>query len=513
MSSDNLVFIEDSIVVDNEEREDSLYEVQQVKKYGDEEKQEEVQEEEENVIEKNPLCEYDEVFVDESKIQDEINLIQDEINKANNEEEIVIYEECDVKDSSTQTNSNSNSKLSTKNPSVQPSVQPSVHASVVHSVVHSAKQSAKVSANQTVIHSVKASVNPSKQASAKPSANPSRIPSVVPSVVQSKQASANPSRIPSVVQSKQESANPSRIPSVVPSVVHSKHASANPSVVQSKQASRIPSVNPSRIPSAHASANPSAQASRIPSVNPSRIPSAHASATTSRRGSFSHVPIEDTLPEFQGIPEEQFVLNMEPEIITQAKESTRNRKKDRLNLANDILAELPISIRYNEGIYIDNDEKLDNYIDDWKNWTEDGLDQLKILLEQIAVDELKYKRMSTINIGCTKAIQMGLMIVGSAIVYIQASGKASPETINDFNIASGGITTIASLCLSVFAFNKKGPHYSKVYQTLQQLRCWIEAKLVLPIEKRFSPYDIYTISRKAYDVIMLEAKTGLESSK
>jgi hypothetical protein len=195
--------------------------------------------------------------------------------------------------------------------------------------------------------------------------------------------------------------------------------------------------------------------------------------------------------------------------------TTRNRKLDRRNLANDILAELPIAIRFNEGMFLDNDEQLDNYVADWNLWadqTNSNADQLKVLIEQIACDELKYKSMASANSLYAKIIQVSLMILGSAIVYIQAKGS-SPEVVNDFNIASGAATTIASILLQYCNFTKKAPHFSKIQRNLQLLRSWIDNKLVLPISKRFSPFDIFIISRKAYDTIILEAKNGLENTK
>ena len=40
---------------------------------------------------------------------------------------------------------------------------------------------------------------------------------------------------------------------------------------------------------------------------------------------------------------------------------------------------------------------------------------------------------------------------------------------------------------------------------LRKLRSWIEGKMILPINKRFSPFDIYSISFKAYQSILEEA--------
>jgi hypothetical protein len=192
--------------------------------------------------------------------------------------------------------------------------------------------------------------------------------------------------------------------------------------------------------------------------------------------------------------------------------TTRNRKIDRKNLANDILAELPISFRVNDSILIDNNETLENYIDEWKNWNTNGQNKLDILIERINIEEQKYKDLSKFNIKCAKSIQFCLLALGSIIVYIQASGGDS-NLINKFTIASGAGTTIASSVLTYFGFPKKGPHYGKVYSNLNKLKCWIDSKLVLPIEKRFSPYDIYAIAKKAFDTIIFEAKDGLQDHK
>lgn len=192
--------------------------------------------------------------------------------------------------------------------------------------------------------------------------------------------------------------------------------------------------------------------------------------------------------------------------------TTRNRKIDRKNLANDILAELPISFRVNDSILIDNNETLENYIDEWKNWNTNGQNKLDILIERINIEEQKYKDLSKFNVKCAKSIQFCLLALGSIIVYIQASGGDS-NLINKFTIASGAGTTIASSVLTYFGFPKKGPHYGKVYSNLNKLKCWIDSKLVLPIEKRFSPYDIYAIAKKAFDTIIFEAKDGLQDHK
>jgi hypothetical protein len=44
------------------------------------------------------------------------------------------------------------------------------------------------------------------------------------------------------------------------------------------------------------------------------------------------------------------------------------------------------------------------------------------------------------------------------------------------------------------------------------LKGWIESKLVLPFDQRFSPFDIYMIGAKAYDAIIQDAEEGTRQS-
>jgi len=192
--------------------------------------------------------------------------------------------------------------------------------------------------------------------------------------------------------------------------------------------------------------------------------------------------------------------------------SLRNRKIDRRLLANDILAELPISVRFNDGVNIDNNETLENYVEDWKMFTEEGSNQLEILLEEIYIEEEKYKKLGKFNHNCARLIQFSLLILGSFIVYIQAAGSDA-STIEKTTIVSGAGTTIATSLLTFFSFSKKAPHYSKISFTLKRLRCWLENKCMLPKIKAFSPYDLYTISKKSLDTILLEATEGLQETK
>jgi hypothetical protein len=190
----------------------------------------------------------------------------------------------------------------------------------------------------------------------------------------------------------------------------------------------------------------------------------------------------------------------------------RNRKVDRRLLANDILAELPISIRFNDSVNIDNNEVVENYLEDWRIFTEEGSNQLDILLEEIYIEEEKYKSLSKFNHNCARLIQFSLLILGSFIVYIQAAGTDA-STIEKTTIVSGAGTTIATSLLTFFSFSKKAPHYSKISFTLKRLRCWLENKCMLPKIKAFSPYDLYSISKKSLDTILLEATEGLQETK
>jgi hypothetical protein len=196
----------------------------------------------------------------------------------------------------------------------------------------------------------------------------------------------------------------------------------------------------------------------------------------------------------------------------------RTRKSDRKVLANDILSELPITIRYDPGIYLDNNESPSNYCDDWKQWEhqididDHNNDQLLSLLEEIKFNEQKYKKLSSKHNFWNQTIQTALFIMGTAIVYVQASGT-TPEVVNRFNVASGIGTSVASLALSIGKFAKKSPHFAIIASNLSKLRSWIENKLILPREKRFSPFDIFIIAKMAKDSILLQAKTGLEDSK
>ena len=362
-------------------------------------------------------------------------------------------------------------------------------------------------------NTVPVSTQTSKQVSQTPSVAPSKqvskAPSAVPSAVPSKQVSKSPSVVPSKQTSKSPSTLPSRQTSKSPSTLPSRQTSKAPSVVPSKQTSKSPSVVPSRQTSKAPSVVPSSQVSRAsskvgtPRMSFSRPMSRHGNHSEDNMITIEVGPIEESQDE------QEMEQQAEPVPMV---ESSRNRKTDRRILASDLSSELPISFRYNESVNIDNDETPENYAEDWKMWLESGQDQLDILLEQIYMDERKYKKMANRNGLAARTIQFGLLFLGSAIVYLQAS-NAGLEVTNKFTIASGAGTTICSSLLSFCGFAKKAPHYSNVKSNMQRLRSWIESKLVLPESKRFSPYDIFIIARKAYDTILLDASEGLNQDK
>ena len=349
----------------------------------------------------------------------------------------------------------------------------------------------------------KSSYHGSERGSQQGSKQASKAPSVQPSTQASKQPSVQPSLQPSIQPSVQSSVRSSRVPS--------EQASKTPSVQPSTQVSRGPSVLPSVAPSAAPSVRATPLPSAVPSVQPSAAPSVRASPAHSSAPSVapSRRPSTSSLSGLHPVPEEPPTL---PELPPINIVTTRNRRKDRSNLANDILAELPISIRFNDSMFLDQSEDVVNYQLEWERWTSSGLDQLEVLLEAITVEELKFKSQAKFNHNCARAIQGALMVMGSAIVYLQASGS-SADVINRFTVASGAGTTVASFLLNFVGFAKKAPHFATIYSNLSKLRCWIETKLVLPVDRRFSPYDIYSISKIAYDTIIHMAQAGLQESK
>ncbi len=182
----------------------------------------------------------------------------------------------------------------------------------------------------------------------------------------------------------------------------------------------------------------------------------------------------------------------------------RVRKIDRKNLFSELCSELPITLKYTEG-NLDGNDSVQNYAQEWTQWYEvDEKDELKDLIEELKRLEEKYKKLGKINTNIDKGIQFSLLVLGSGVVYVEAS-KASTEVISKWNIVAGALTTTATIVYNFFKFDKKGPHYTMTSNNLRKLRSWIEGKMILPINKRFSPFDIYSISFKAYQSILEEA--------
>jgi hypothetical protein len=202
--------------------------------------------------------------------------------------------------------------------------------------------------------------------------------------------------------------------------------------------------------------------------------------------------------------------NKEDEIgINTADGKPRDRKIDRKNLHADLAQELPISIRYNYNGVNDHDKPF-NYEGDWMKWSKqaelEGC-KLQILRQKIIDATVEYEKLSGLNGKLSKGVQFSLLLLGSSIVYVQASG-ADMTLIRDWNIVGGGMTTLLTTIYNYWQFGKKSMHYGKVVTNLKLLRGWLESKLVLPFDQRFSPYDIFMIGSKAYDAIIQDAEEG-----
>ena len=202
--------------------------------------------------------------------------------------------------------------------------------------------------------------------------------------------------------------------------------------------------------------------------------------------------------------------NKEEELgINTADGKPRDRKIDRKNLHSDLAQELPISIRFNYNGVNDHDQPF-NYEGDWLKWSKqaelEGC-KLQILRQKIIDATAQYDKLSDVNGKLSKSVQFSLLLLGSSIVYVQASG-ADMSLIRDWNIVGGGMTTLLTTIYNYWQFGKKSMHYAKVETNLKLLRGWIESKLVLPFDQRFSPYDIYMIGSKAFDAIIQDAEQG-----
>lgn len=190
----------------------------------------------------------------------------------------------------------------------------------------------------------------------------------------------------------------------------------------------------------------------------------------------------------------------------------RDRKIDRKNLHADLAQELPISIRYNYNGVNDADKPM-NYESDWIKWENQCRDGCKIeILKNKIIDQTHYyDKLSAFNGRFSKGVQFSLLLLGSSIVYVQASG-ADMTLIRDWNIVGGGLTTFLTTIYNYWQFGKKSMHFAKVVTSLKLLKGWIESKLVLPYDQRYSPYDIYMIASKAYEAIIQDAEEGARQS-
>ena len=190
----------------------------------------------------------------------------------------------------------------------------------------------------------------------------------------------------------------------------------------------------------------------------------------------------------------------------------RKRRVDRQLLANDLSSELPITLRYNENVHVDNEVEIDNYNDEWTMWIEDGLDKLDELIMLLDELEDKYKSSSRRNKYVANSIQFLNLLLGSGIVYVQAS-TTNAELIRDWNTVAGGLSTVSTMVYNYFGFAKKTGQYASIASNIYKLNCWIKSKLILPVDKRFSPFDIYIIGTKALQVILEEAQQKKQDSK
>ncbi len=190
----------------------------------------------------------------------------------------------------------------------------------------------------------------------------------------------------------------------------------------------------------------------------------------------------------------------------------RKRRVDRQLLANDLSSELPITLRYNENVHVDNEVEIDNYTNEWTMWVEDGLDKLDELIMLLDELENKYKSSSRRNKYVANSIQFLNLLLGSGIVYVQSS-TTNAELIRDWNTVAGGLSTISTMIYNYFGFAKKTGQYASIASNIYKLNCWIKSKLILPVDKRFSPFDIYIIGTKALQVILEEAQQKKQDSK
>ena len=156
----------------------------------------------------------------------------------------------------------------------------------------------------------------------------------------------------------------------------------------------------------------------------------------------------------------------------------RDRKIDRKNLHSDLAQELPISIRFNYNGVNDQDKPF-NYESDWMKWNTQGDCKIDILKQKICDGIHNYDKLSSLNGRLSKGVQFSLLLLGSSIVYVQASG-ADMTMIRDWNIVGGGLTTFLTTIYNYWQFGKKSMHFAKVVTNLKLLKGWLDSKIVLP---------------------------------
>ncbi len=501
-----------------------------------------------------------EINVDESKIESEIKDIQQSKLSTPSISHTKPISQLTSIQVSTQTS---------RQPSQQPSKVPSQKHTPISSLPVSQKASREVSKQQTPITSLpvsravsqQVSKAPSQQVSKVPSQQVSKAPSIHTSPVVSQQVSKAPSQQVSVVQTPVVSKPPSQQVSKAPSI----HASPLVSRVPSQQVSKAPSQQVSNVQTPVVSKPASQQVSVVQTPVVSKPPSRKnseilkseilvatnttneilhdigiESKTNSRRNSKSLnervnlilEPIElEKKSAFDKMTEHlSNQLGISSTILEESEEDIkkdaaqietnlpiivdgpRKRRVDRQLLANDLSSELPITLRYNENVHVDNEVEIDNYNDEWTMWIEDGLDKLDELIMLLDELEDKYKSSSRRNKYVANSIQFLNLLLGSGIVYVQAS-TTNAELIRDWNTVAGGLSTVSTMVYNYFGFAKKTGQYASIASNIYKLNCWIKSKLILPVDKRFSPFDIYIIGTKALQVILEEAQQKKQDSK
>ncbi len=481
------------------------------------------------------------INVDESKIESEIKDIQQ--SKLSSSDQSKPTSQLASFQVSTQTS---------KQPSLQTSKVVSKQPTPISSLPVSQKVSRDASKQSTPNTSLPVSNQVSRSVSKVPSTQVSKAPSVVQTPIVSKSPSQQVSKAPSVVQtpsvSKPSSQQVSKAPSVIQTPAISKPPSQQvskvPSVVQTPVISKPNSEHNSRRTSeilkseilvANNTTNEILHEIGIDTRKSSRKNSKSGISTPSLNERVNNIlqPIElekksafdkmtEHLSNQLGISSTILEENDE-DIKREAAEIETNQpviivdgpKKRRLHrqlLANDLSSELPITLRYNENVHVDNEVEIENYKDEWALWVEDGLDKLDELI--ILLDELedKYKSSSRRNKYIANSIQFLNLLLGSGIVYVQAS-TTDAELIRDWNTVAGGLSTISTMIYNYFGFAKKTGQYAAIASNLYKLNCWIKSKLILPVDKRYSPFDIYIIGTKALQVILEEAQQKKQDSK